>query len=306
MIISHSQKFIYIPIPKTATTKLRMELSRLCEPGDIITPIPEDNISHFNPRPTKGDIYLTDRLPWFQFKPTNGPFVDAYGFTKRLTTRVNISVIFDIFGEEVLDYKIIGSERNPFDRLISRYLWNAFSGDYYQGNLGSKQQQAATLLNDRDAFQEFVKLADYHLAEGHDFYTLGGANVADFIVRQEHFTEDLRKLEIFLGAFGEFDLRTRIKAMPRGDDALDQTWLFDGIEDLVRARFLRTFEFMGYGGLGSDCPEFVPHENRHQVKRRYVDRYKNSSLTSGWRHTFRMKYPGTFAIATAVRRRLAR
>ena len=132
-------------------------------------------------------------------------------------------------------------------------------------------------------------------------YSLGGANVADFIVRQEHFAEDLEALADFLGAPGKLDPRTRMKAMPRTDDAQDQARLFDGIEDLVRARFLRTFEFMGYGGPGSDCPEFVPNENRHQVKRAYVDNFKSNSLASGWRHGLRMEHPRVFAILLKLR-----
>lgn len=231
------------------------------------------------------------------------------GRARRLGIHEPISTAFDIFGTDILDYKIISNERNPFARMVSEYLWSSFSSSYLEGTLDSKKQHMALLLEDCDAFQKFFLEVGITINDGYDLYSLTGCNVADFIVRQEHFTDDLQALAVLLDADGKLNPETRLKAMTRPEQSRDNTKiarLFDGIEDMVRMRYARTFAAMGYGGVGTDCPEFVPWRNRQDVKRQYVKRFEDSRLASSWRRTFRMKHPGAFALAAAIRQSVSR
>ncbi len=285
MIISHSRKFIFVPIQKAASTTLRMELVKLCEPGDIVTPLDEDSSKEHS----------------LDLPTTNGPFVDLHGRSQRLQNGENIRTIFDIFGDQVEDYLIIGCERNPYERLISRYLWQHLHGAYNDGTLASKAFRVGLLLEDHEAFQDYVRSSAHRLAEGHDRYSLFGSHVADFIVRQEHLAEDLERLAALLDVPGQLNAGGRFKAMPARPEHFVPARLFAGIEDVIREQFLRTFMIMGYRGPGSACPEFEPREDRHLVRRRYIDGIKGSSLAQGWRGRLRREHPGAAAFLLNLR-----
>ena len=183
MIISHSRRFIFIAPPKTGGGKAQPVLANQCSPGDTF------HVS--NPS-------LPARL---KGKSWSGPVVDLNGTFTYLRNHRPLTTVFDVFGERVADYKIIACERNPFDRLLARYLFQTARAANLKNPKEIDQRVIADLqegMSSRDHFEKYVISAADGYAETCDYYSLSGVNVADFIVRHEHVAEDLKKLAVFL------------------------------------------------------------------------------------------------------------
>ena len=240
MIISHSRKFIFVAVPKTANSSTAVALSRLCGRGDIIT----------------GNSTLS-KAQRKTLATLDGKVGDVYRHTPLATA-------FDIYGEKILDYKIIAGTRNPFDRTVDSYLYQNLTRVSLPRE---KREKAAELLQDPKTFRQMVLSTDGDSTRGLGLHSLNGVDVADFIVRQEHYADDLEKLSTFLDAGVEL-CPVHLKRMPWFPNAL----LDDaGIRELIELKFTSTFRRMGYGGPGTDCPEYVPHPDRQEVKRIYVE-----------------------------------
>ena len=108
MIISHSRKFILTRTPKAASSSLRLELARLCKPGDVIAPEMDDK--------------TVARTQSLQFKTTSSLFVDKEGYIRAVRDHSPVSVAFDIFGAEIFgpqDHRLRTESLRPASLQLS-------------------------------------------------------------------------------------------------------------------------------------------------------------------------------------------
>jgi len=94
MIISHKHKFIFIRVPKTASTSIQLALGKICGPGDIVSAFREPNIApDHHPRNDEGYV----------------PHTAARKIKRKITP--------EIWNR----YFKFAFERNPFDKMVSQY-----------------------------------------------------------------------------------------------------------------------------------------------------------------------------------------
>jgi len=122
MIVSHRHRFIFIKTHKTAGSSLEMALGALCDAGDIVTHM-ETNIDsgiprNYHSKPWLGNWY--DRSRWVRkLIPRHSTFLGHYFYEHMPAWRVRELVGEDIWGS----YFKFCFERNPWDKVVSYYLW---------------------------------------------------------------------------------------------------------------------------------------------------------------------------------------
>ncbi|MEQ8514916.1 MAG: hypothetical protein RIC38_04870 [Chromatocurvus sp.] len=122
MIISHRYRFIFIKTHKTAGSSLEMGLGPLCGEDDIISHM-ETNLDTGVPRNYLPDTPLGrayGRNRWVRkLVPRHSPRLGAYYYEHMPAWRVR-----ELVGEATWDaYFTFCIERNPWDKLVSYYLW---------------------------------------------------------------------------------------------------------------------------------------------------------------------------------------
>ncbi len=122
MIISHRHKFIFVRVPKTGSTSIQIELSKLCGPTDVISPLrfrndPAGEQAGFAGAQNHDELIAAERRrDWLRLlllrrQPRNLRHATA-------------AQIRRLVGREVWDeYYKFCVVRNPFDRAISLYAW---------------------------------------------------------------------------------------------------------------------------------------------------------------------------------------
>lgn len=122
MIISHKYRFIFIKTHKTAGSSIELALARLCGPEDIVAPMDLDSKVHV-PRNYRGEAFL-DRLYERsllirKLLGRHSSLLTCWYYEHMPAWRVREQI-----GPEVWNsYYKFCFERNPWDKMVSYYLW---------------------------------------------------------------------------------------------------------------------------------------------------------------------------------------
>jgi len=183
MIINHKYKFIFIKTRKTAGTSIEVALSRFCDSNDIITPIsPEDEIVRKKLGYTGPKNYIFQKKSLNHPNNTNKNMVKFYNHVSTLFIKNNIP-------EEIWNtYFKFCFERNPFDRIISRFYWRL-------NHYGEK-------IN----IEDFIRASPQRLLSNWDLYTIENDIVVDFVGKYENLNNNFNFVANELGLPGNIKL----------------------------------------------------------------------------------------------------
>jgi len=173
VIISHSHRYIFIKSEKTAGTSVEAALSKHCGDRDMVTPL--------------GDYWFNrdERGEWIHSA------MNAEGFFQHdSAAEVKRKVPPEIWRE----YFKFSIARNPWDRVVSNFSWQARN----RRDLQPARRWYHRLGVPFDEFQEMRKLFSKFVAgdwkTNDRFYLLDGSLCVDFVIRYERLTDDLAEV----------------------------------------------------------------------------------------------------------------
>jgi Sulfotransferase family len=209
MIVCHEHQFIFIRLPKTASTSLVIALSGFCGPGDVITKIsPADEATRRSlgfPGPRN------DVRPWYRYPVADlltmlaqigdwpGPGRAGHLPAANYYKHASANAVRRFVGRDVWDrYYKFCIERNPFDRAISRYYFDA-------------RRRALPDIN------TYVCSLNRKALSNWTRYTVHDRIAVDHVGRYEHLQSEVVALSARLGLPGLALPATRAKAGYRRD-----------------------------------------------------------------------------------------
>lgn len=243
MIICHSHKFIFIKTMKTAGTSLELALARACGPQDIVAKIV----------PPEAEL---EALPQINFK--NAVFQHPKT-GKRRVIRQHSGLIraIEMFGSDLKDYRVITSERNPWDKLVSSFYWKlhqtpeqVLDGPQPPSDLSPEETQRL--------FRRFVLSPVKDPCEAFDMYSHQWVPLVDHLIRFENLEEDLQSVVDAIGLPGDVKLsRKRSKSGIRPKNVKTTLTFDEEMDKAVRLRFAREIANFGYSSQNSKAPPYV-------------------------------------------------
>lgn len=168
MIISHRHKFIFVKTRKTAGTSLQEALAQLCGPDDVITPtgIWDGN---YGPQNFHGFV---NPIPYLLDKPRRHDVSRILYRTKARERIFDHMYLYELYrlkeSRAWRGYHKFCVERNPWDKIVSRYFWK-----YRERDKAGWPDFESFVMNTRD-------VSDF------DLYSLDGRTIAvDYVGRYE-------------------------------------------------------------------------------------------------------------------------
>ncbi len=200
MIISHKYKFIFLKTEKTAGTSIEIALSKYCGTDDIITPISAGDeetrkeLNYPGPQNYLSSIWCYGVRDIFRLLLWRKRKLRFYNHISAKKVRAYV-------GRQIWNnYYKFCFERNPWDRVISRYFWSCRS-------------------EPRPSISDFIKSQKPLLSlkfRGFNLYTINGEVAVDKVCRFENISEELEAIRRQLGIPGKFEL-PRAKSKFRKD-----------------------------------------------------------------------------------------
>ena len=168
---------------KTAGTSVEIALSRYCGPDDIITPIsPEDEkkrkeFGGIGPQNYKKEIL---KLSKSEFKNLLLGRRRAKLFRKHISAKKIKTIVNKEIWETYFKFCV---ERNPWDRVVSAYLWKTRN------------------IENPPSFSELIRMKKIHSLKkrGYENYTLDGNIIVDRILKFENLQMELDSVAHKLG-----------------------------------------------------------------------------------------------------------
>ena len=224
---------------------MEIALSKVCKAGDLVTKVTEEDEA------IRGAIAA---------EPKNIALKTRGGGKLRFRNHTPLSHAFRVFGDQVMGYKIITCERNPYDKLISGFFW-----DNPKEGLGDRAMWL-------DQFRTYLCRSPDVMQDSYALYSLNGFNVADHVIRYEHLERDVKAVANDLG-LPAISLGERTKANTRPDETRETYADFfpADVDALVKAKYARQFASLGYPKPGSPCAPFKPAAGRQAVKQAFCD-----------------------------------
>ena len=161
MIISHRHRFIFVKTHKTAGSSLEVALARECGDDDIVSHM-EDNIAsglprHYGPTSALGPLYNRHKLVR-KLVSRHSPLLGAFYYEHMAARRIR-----ELIGQDIWDsYFTFCFERNPWDKVVSYYLWK-------------KHGQQKPML----PFDEYIARKPHRLPRDSDLYWDDGGVMVD-------------------------------------------------------------------------------------------------------------------------------
>jgi hypothetical protein len=229
MIISHKHKFIFIKTNKTAGTSIEIELSKVCGPIDIITPI--------GPYGEKIRKKIGGKGPQNYLAPLSNytskdiiQVLKKRKFKKKYYNHIRAKSVRKHIGADIWDeYFKFCFERNPWDRIISLYYWK------------TRKQKCPPSIS------EFINSEAPYLLKKKGFYlyTINKKIAVDKICKFENISQEMSDIFNILNI--SFDLNLpRLKSKIRKDNRSYKDILSAKDRDLIAEIFQDEIKICGY------------------------------------------------------------
>lgn len=189
--VSHGKKFIFLKTKKTAGTSIEMALQRFCTPSDdIVQHYSQEKISRYGIVAGRG-------------RKNEGAY--RYGLSGKYRWRSHMSaseVRCALGPRRWRRYYKISSIRNPFDRMISLFIWKN------RRNINFKN-----FSEQKDAFSRFVTSTE--LTSDYQMVHIDDVLIADFFIRYENLLKDMSSLSVSIGLDLDLADLPHVKKMKR-------------------------------------------------------------------------------------------
>lgn len=242
MIVSHKNKFVFVKPGKTAGSSIELTLGQLCGSDDLVTRLrPREEASR---PPCQAEI----GHPKYIHVGTGDELIVQNHSTYRTALQ--------IFGEAIIDYDIVCSERNPWEKAISSFYW--------KGNRRPDRPE-------KPRFKRFV--SDGRFPQDFDVYSLYGVPVFDHVLRVESLQRDmaalLRKLDVPDGAI---NVVRSAKSFMRPDHATreamyDKPWMIRTVAEATKDMLA----FLPYTFDSHEAPDYILSADRRAVRYRFLE-----------------------------------
>lgn len=177
MIISHKHKFIFIRPTKVAGTSVELNLAKHCGKDDIITIIRQYSKEY------DADFY--------SHTARNYTYFESHMTPEEIKSKVGSDIWNNYFKFTIV--------RNPWDHLVSRYLWRAHVESKNKQTWKAKLADWLKLRKSPIDFKSFIKNLHPNLTNTRFYFNPDGKPMADFHIRYENLEKDYRKVCDTLG-----------------------------------------------------------------------------------------------------------
>ncbi len=249
MIISHKYEFIFIKIRKTASSSIEASLSPHCGEDDIITPMPSSP-EHSHARNWEGSIsswQLWRRIPEMIF--WRASTIQNYKGMSQRRQILHGNLYNHMRAVDIKEcipaikwnsYFKFCCERNPWDKLLSRYSWQYKDQDPKLPNEVSSDLFTSYL---QQQLRASPSLSDY------PFYTdRSGKLLVDKIIRFEDLTNDFAAVSKKIGIPAKLDLQLKQgpKAAGLSGRGFYRNVYTSEQKELVASACAKEIELLGY------------------------------------------------------------
>ena len=240
MIICHRHRFIFLKSRKTASSSVEIALSRLCGPGDVVTPLVEhlgeEELRRaeggYGPAGYRKRIREHRGLREWRRLLLRGKRAQQY---QGLMTAAEVRALLP---QEIWSsYTKVSIERNPWDRALSRYWWNRYRWE----------REGKWAFDSLSAFLEYLAAEKPQQMSNWSTYAIGDELAVDVMLFYESLSDDLAQLGERLGVAGGLALpHQRAKSGYRGERRHYSEVLGDGERAIIDAACAREIERFGY------------------------------------------------------------
>jgi len=232
MIISTRNSYLFLKTTKTAGTSFEIALSRYAAPGDVITPISDED--------EETRAALGHPGPQNHLKPPG--LLQRLGLRRpeaKFYNHIPAAEVANLIGPEAFNRLFkVAIVRNPYDLALSRYYW-------------SHRRQGGTSA---EHFRQWLLSRPAVLTKNHSITRINGKSVVDMMIRFEHFRDDISAFASRVGLpdtlFTEFDaIRAKGQYRPKRAKAAEMFAGFDQGKAVIAELFADDIATYGYS-----CP----------------------------------------------------
>lgn len=244
MIVSPALRLLYIKPRKVAGSSVELALSPHLAPGDRATPLGRDEARR-------------DCPPGVQIGPVRGRGL------LRLRDHSPLSRAVRVLGRRILDWRIVTTERNPWDRAVSQFFWSLRRSDMRTRPMAEQRRafEAFTLKWGRETWLDRVYGRKRQRSlSSIGLYSLDGQVMADRVLFFERLDADLAALGDDLGLAAPLRLPGhKAKAGGRPEAATDwRDYFSPALRDFVGECCAREIALFGYAFDPAVQPRFTP------------------------------------------------